>query len=153
MPPEGETAGLPFPPPLIPLGGLLAALVLHLLAPLAAPFRAPVFGAAAIIAALVLAGWGLLSLRRAGTDVRPHVPTTRIVTHGPYGFSRNPLYLAMALFVAGAALLSGSLWAWVAAFAVPPLLDRIVIRREEVYLAGRFGAPYAAYRARVRRWL
>jgi protein-S-isoprenylcysteine O-methyltransferase Ste14 len=37
--------------------------------------------------------------------------------------------------------------------AVVPAAHRLVIDREERYLAARFGQQYAAYRRRVRRWL
>jgi protein-S-isoprenylcysteine O-methyltransferase Ste14 len=45
--------------------------------------------------------------------------------------------------------------AWLAAASVllPLLIDRLVIRREEVVLASVFGPQYQAYKARVRRWL
>jgi protein-S-isoprenylcysteine O-methyltransferase Ste14 len=33
------------------------------------------------------------------------------------------------------------------------IIDLFVIRREEAYLAERFGDAYASYRSRVRRWL
>jgi protein-S-isoprenylcysteine O-methyltransferase Ste14 len=33
------------------------------------------------------------------------------------------------------------------------VLDRMVVAKEEAYLATRFGAAYEAYRARVRRWV
>ena len=33
------------------------------------------------------------------------------------------------------------------------VIDRFVIVREEAYLERKFGEPYRAYRARVRRWL
>ena len=34
-----------------------------------------------------------------------------------------------------------------------PIVDRLVIRREEQYLSATFGEPYARYMERVRRWL
>jgi protein-S-isoprenylcysteine O-methyltransferase Ste14 len=33
------------------------------------------------------------------------------------------------------------------------VIDRLVIAREERYLAARFGGEYDAYRRKVRRWL
>jgi protein-S-isoprenylcysteine O-methyltransferase Ste14 len=59
----------------------------------------------------------------------------------------------MLLLMIGLALAWGSLWAALAAAGVALVLDRGVIAREEPYLDARFGADYAAYRERVRRWL
>ncbi|MFM0854367.1 methyltransferase family protein, partial [Escherichia coli] len=72
---------------------------------------------------------------------------------GPYRFSRNPIYLGFAITYVGLAVAMDS---WVALLLLLPCLavvDRFVIAREERYLSAKFGAPYDAYRQRVRRWL
>lgn len=63
------------------------------------------------------------------------------------------MYLSMTLFYLGAALVADMLWPVLLLPAVLILLTVFVIQREERYLADAFGAEYAAYRARVRRWL
>ena len=152
--PAPDTAGVLAPPPLVFGGALAAGLVLHAIAPLPLappPVRAlgvPLAGAGV---ALVLAA--VRSLRAARTAVEPWKPTTSIVVAGPYGRTRNPIYLAMALAYGGVTLATNAGWA---ALLLPPTLLAIrrgVIDREERYLEARFGDEYRAYRARVRRWL
>src|SRR5437588_222202 len=53
-------------------------------------------------AAMMLAAAGLF--RRLGTNVPPSQPTTLIATTGPYRWTRNPMYLGMALVYAGLAI-------------------------------------------------
>jgi protein-S-isoprenylcysteine O-methyltransferase Ste14 len=53
-------------------------------------------------AAMMLAAAGLF--RRLGTNVPPSQPTTLIATTGPYRWTRNPMYLGMALIYAGLAI-------------------------------------------------
>lgn len=145
--------GVRAPPPVLVAGALGGAWLLQRLAP--APLGPPLaeFGAVVIFAALALIGWAVLALARAGNDPRPDRPDTVLVEGGPYRFSRNPVYLGLLLAVAGFALRWGDLWGWIALFASHLLLDRLVVANEEAYLATRFGAAYAAYRGRVRRWL
>ena len=91
--------------------------------------------------------------RRAGTAVEPWRTSTALVTNGVYRFTRNPMYLAMALLYLGAALAADSVLALV---LLPPLLVLVrvgVISREERYLERRFGDEYRRYRSSVRRWL
>ena len=100
---------------------------------------------------LIGAALGLFQL--LGTRAEPWKPASALVTIGIYRFTRNPMYLGMAAIYLGAALFAHSL---VATLLLVPLLgfmDRIIIPREEAYLARRFGADYAAFRRRVRRWL
>ena len=79
--------------------------------------------------------------------------TRRLVTSGVYRFTRNPMYLGLVAFPVGLGIVAGS-WP-VLVSAVPMFLyfDRYVIPREEAYLTRTFGADYAAYCRRVRRWL
>ncbi len=76
-----------------------------------------------------------------------------MVEAGPFRFSRNPIYLGFLVAMLGFALRWGDLWGWVALPLGHLLLDRLVVAKEEAYLATRFGAAYDAYRSRVRRWL
>jgi protein-S-isoprenylcysteine O-methyltransferase Ste14 len=63
------------------------------------------------------------------------------------------MYVAMACAYLGLALVLNNLWALVLFPFVLAVVDRFVIRREERYLADKFGEPYREYCGRVRRWL
>jgi protein-S-isoprenylcysteine O-methyltransferase Ste14 len=102
---------------------------------------------------VLLIGWFEWAMRHAGTPTNPYKPVTRVVTEGPFRYTRNPGYLAMAMIYTGIAGLANALWAIlllpVAMFAI----QRGVIEREERYLEGKFGEEYLRYKARVRRWV
>jgi len=106
-----------------------------------------------IFLAIGLAGWAVLALVKAGNDPRPDRPDAAMVETGPYRRSRNPIYLGLLLGATGLALIWGTLWAWLGVAVLHGVLDRLVIAKEEAYLATRFGAAYEAYRGRVRRWM
>ena len=110
-------------------------------------------GLAGMVAGAVLMRLGIREFRKAGTDFRPTEPTTRIITTGPFRFSRNPLYVSLTLIYLGIALAIDS--AWVLAMVVPALIVMRygVIAREERYLERKFGDTYLSYRNRVRRWI
>ncbi|MBO0734896.1 MAG: isoprenylcysteine carboxylmethyltransferase family protein, partial [Methylocapsa sp.] len=97
--------------------------------------------------------WGVRTLLMAGTTVRPDKPATRLVTAGPFRFSRNPLYLALTLLYAGIAAMTNSFWALLLLVPLTVFMSLFVIRREEEHLARIFGEEYRRYKARVRRWL
>lgn len=105
------------------------------------------------LAAFGLGAAALRSMGRRRTPAEPWKATTAIVVSGPFRLSRNPIYVALVLSLAATALALGSPWYLGAAALLFALLDLGVVRAEERYLAARFGAPYLAYRARVRRWL
>jgi protein-S-isoprenylcysteine O-methyltransferase Ste14 len=152
-----RTAGVIAPPPLLPLAVIGLAELLHWWRPAPLPVASPlwrwVLAAGCLGASLLLAGAAVWVLRRARTPVEPWKPTRSIVSAGPYAISRNPIYLA---FLGGQlAYAWGRANGW--ALGLLPLTIALlhwgVIRREERYLAERFGEPYLAYRRRVRRWL
>ena len=96
---------------------------------------------------------GFLTQKRAGTDPIPFNPTTRIVSHGLYRFTRNPMYIGFAFWTLGIAILADSQWMLLAVPVGLVLTDRLVVRREERYLERKFGEEYLEYKRRVRRWL
>ena len=96
---------------------------------------------------------GMLTFRAAQTAILPSRAASRIVTGGPYRFTRNPMYVGLTAAYVGTTLLIGTLWPIVLLPIVLSLLVRLVIRREEVYLLSAFRDEYATYAARVRRWL
>ena len=145
--------GVRVPPPVLVAGLVALAWALRRLLPLPVLPPLPGLGAAVMLAGLGLGFWAVVVMMRAGTNPRPDRPDAALVTDGPFRFSRNPIYLGFVLLAAGLALRWGDLWGWLAVLASQQVLDRLVIAREEPYLAARFGAGYEAYRARVRRWI
>lgn len=90
--------------------------------------------------------------RKIGTNVVSDLPPDRLVTHGPFRYSRNPMYLGMTAALFGAAAISGALCAFLVPLAFAALVTRSYIRSEERMMAEAFGPDWDAYRAKVRRW-
>ena len=93
------------------------------------------------------------NFRRSRTSIIPVRPATALVIAGPYRFTRNPMYVALAALTVGLGLFLDS-W-WVMLLLVPVLIGvrLFVIAPEERYLQRRFGADYISYMRRVRRWV
>jgi protein-S-isoprenylcysteine O-methyltransferase Ste14 len=143
-------------PPVLFAVAFLLGLGLDRLLPIAAFFPDGVrHGAASMLMVFGtwFALWSAWLFRRAGTGIPTWQAATRLVQRGPYAISRNPMYVGVTAVYAGLALAVASTWALILLLPVLVVMDRWVIAREEPYLAARFGAPYEAYRARVRRWL
>jgi protein-S-isoprenylcysteine O-methyltransferase Ste14 len=142
-------------PPLYFLVALLLMGFFHRAAPGAHVIEAPYRYAGLVLAALALALilWAALLFRRAGTHIRPYLPSTELVLTGPYRFTRNPMYLGMAGILLGAAIYAGSLTPFIVIPAFMALIQERFILLEEAKLEAAFGAEYLAYKARVRRWL
>jgi len=146
--------GLRFPPPLLIIATTGPGYLIDQVKPL--PILESDFiwlsGTALIVAALLLALVALFHFLELKTHVEPWHPTTTIIKHGVYRFSRNPIYLAFCIASTGAGLVLNSWWMLM---AVPPLvlmLQQLVIKREEAYLEVKFGEVYLDYKRQVRRW-
>src|SRR5690348_730789 len=81
-----------------------------------------------------------------------HNPPTRLVTEGPYGLTRNPMYLGHLIFMLGLAVTLRSWLAFVILVARAVWFHRRVVA-DEARLAARFGAAYTDYMGRVKRWV
>jgi protein-S-isoprenylcysteine O-methyltransferase Ste14 len=110
-------------------------------------------GALWLVPGCALLVWGLHALRAAGTSVNPYRPTTTLVVTGPYRWSRNPLYLALAVIFVGLSIGANTLWGVLVLVPLLVVMHYGVVLREERYLAAKFGEGYSRYCAAVRRYL
>ena len=97
--------------------------------------------------------WSVPLFKRYGTSVKPYRPTSAIIKTGPYRFSRNPIYLSMALLHFGVALWNGTWWMLITLAVTFWFMTKFVVEREESYLERSFGEEYMGYKRSVRRWL
>jgi protein-S-isoprenylcysteine O-methyltransferase Ste14 len=77
---------------------------------------------------------------------------TELVTRGPYGFVRHPIYLFQVIMVAAVVLLLPSILA-LAIFGIHVLCVLTKAADEESHLRALLGRTYEAYCARTGRWL
>ena len=158
--PPLRNPGVKFPPPFLFLVGLGLAWLLEtrvmrirLIGGTAPTGALELAGVGLLVAGLLLILWGLYTFARVHTGIIPMRAATQIVEHGPYRFSRNPMYTGMATAYLGGALIMNSGWALIMLPFVMLALYNLVIRKEERYLSSAFPDEYASYRSRVRRWL
>lgn len=150
-----DTPNVIAPPPLIFLSGLLIGGIIAWFQPF--PILPKTISIVLGIL-LIVAGIGAIAMiwrqmHAAKTNIEPWKPTTKILDTGFYGYSRNPIYVAMIFIYLGASCLFNSIW-----FLpfLPLCLLTIhfgVILREEKYLEGKFGEDYLNYKSKVRRWI
>ena len=152
-----STLELKIPPPVVVLSCMALAWLLARIAPGFAyllPARIP------ITAILMLVGFsltlsGFAAFRRAKTTLNPHTPekSSSIVRGGPYGFTRNPMYLGLAFVLLAVCAYLANPLTIVAVAVFFAYLTRFQIMPEERLLLEKFGEPYAQYTRSVRRWL
>jgi protein-S-isoprenylcysteine O-methyltransferase Ste14 len=154
---DRDGAAVRVPPPLVYLGAVVAGVLVHWLW-LPARLTLPPGARVALTAVVALLGLSLMGgairlFRRSGQDPKPWEPTPEIISTGVYRFTRNPMYVGMALLqiAIGIGLANG----WVLALVpfVLVLVYGTAVRHEEAYLERKFGETYASYKRSVRRWL
>jgi len=150
-----DHSGVFLPPPLLYalvfIGGVLLQRVWPVqILPLSVGQAA---GITCIVSGVTLAVWSIRTFWRAGTSVVPVRPSTAVVTGGPFRFTRNPMYVALALLYLGITFWLNMLWPLLLFPVLLFLVRTYVIAREERYLERKFGEEYLQYKSRVRRWL
>ena len=104
--------------------------------------------------------WGYLQYHLCGRYRRQQggggpgleTPPERLVTSGPYAYTRNPMYLGHLIFLIGLTL---TLKSWLAAMitaGVAIWFHRRVLG-DEKELAQTLGQPYVEYMQSVKRWI
>jgi protein-S-isoprenylcysteine O-methyltransferase Ste14 len=123
-------------------------------AALAAPGAIEVVGFACILIGTLLLLVCILDFANTGRGtLSPLDPCRRLVVRGLYRYSRNPMYLSVALILTGGIILTrsvGMFWYALLWFGVVVL---IVLTYEEPALRRQFGGEYDAYARAVPRWI
>lgn len=142
-------------PPTLVLASMAVMVALRLAAPGPTIAVAPWnwLGLVAMGAGLGLAFRGSRLFARLGTNIRTFDEPTLLVTHGPFRWTRNPMYLGFVALLAGFGVALGAASPLALPLAFALIADRWYIPFEEAALKAKFGEGYAAYAARTRRWL
>lgn len=144
-------------PPVLFVAALVAAWAMNLALPITWPGvddgAARVIGISFGVAGIILVAWAIAALIGGGTTVMPDKASTALITSGPFGYFRNPIYLGEVLILLAAAELTKNVWYIVAAASLAVLVTMLQILPEERHLEARFGEAYRAYKARTRRWI
>ena len=148
---------LKVPPPVV---ALLLGFGAWWLAPLGPVIAWPEALRQGLAGALLLAGValdfsGLAAFVSRHTTVSPLSPrkSSALVTTGIYRFTRNPMYLGLAILLTAWAVWLAAMLPWLAPVLFVAYITRFQIRPEERVLTDLFGTPYADYSRRVRRWI
>lgn len=98
---------------------------------------------------------GIRAFRQARTTVNPMNPdkSTSLVTDGVFRYTRNPMYLGVALTLLAIAVFLSNALGIAAALVFIPYMNRFQIGPEERVIKQLFGRQYEQYCNRVRRWL
>lgn len=105
-----------------------------------------IVGTSSIGLSVLVIGWAVLTLGRVDSR-NPQ----QLVTSGPYGFSRNPMYVAWTGLYVGLAVLFRSVWVLLLTPFVA-IAVHITVCREEAELARSFGDSYRSYQGKVPRY-
>lgn len=102
------------------------------------------------IAIVAVAGF-----KKAQTTVNPLAPerASRLVVHGIFKVSRNPMYLGMTLVAIAWAVYLGSLYSLSGVIIFMLFITRFQIKPEERAMATLFGDEFERYARSTRRWV
>lgn len=145
------------PPPLVVAAAALGMwLVARSVPRLAFPFEehgAVAAGVGVIGIAIVLAG--VVRFHRAHTTLTPLNPgaASALVVAGIYRFTRNPMYLGMAIVLLAWAIYLSHPLAALGVVAFVAYIHRFQIRPEEKALRALFPGAFEAYAREVRPWI
>lgn len=107
------------------------------------------------VVGMAIAIVSVLRFRQLGTTIEPNKldKATHLVTDGIYNYSRNPMYLGMAILITSAGVFFGSFLFLPAVIVFVLIINKFQIEPEEVGLEKLFGQEYLDFKARTRRWI
>ena len=146
------------PPPLLFVVTFLIGLGLQRLVPITVDSPSitevsRVVGIALLIGGVLLALSCVVMFFVVRTTIIPFGTASRLLTHGPYRFTRNPMYVSLVLVYLGVAGTLVQPWALILLPVPVAIVHAIVIPFEEARMGEVFGGAFQKYCANVRRWI
>ena len=141
-------------PPSFLLVYLVLSVVVHFCFPIKiinSSFR--ILGILFIIFGLVINFWADEIFKKEKTTVKPNEISTKLITTGPFCFSRHPMYLGFVMLLLGISMVLGSVSSFIGPVMMFVTLERKFISNEERKMKKCFGKEYLKYKNKVRRWL
>ncbi len=97
--------------------------------------------------------WCAYTLVSSNTPALPHNKAEVLVTHGPYQWSRNPIYLADIILLISFTFLYQSLWPLMLVPVLFLVLQRRFVLPEEAMLQETFPEAFMSWEKNTRRWI
>lgn len=139
-----------------PVWGLILLLISYAIARvfrLPVLFRSDAAAFAVFVAGFCLAVWGERTFVHAGTELMPASATnSKLVTNGPFHYTRNPMYSGLLLVTFAVALYFGTWPFYAAVVLLFMVIQAAFIPFEEAKMERQYGAAFREYKARTRRW-
>ena len=142
-------------PPMFFVGALCMMYLLHVAIPGFYFFRSRlsiVLGFMLVGFGMALVVWAFRTLKKAGTTHMPFEESRVLVKHGPYSYTRNPIYLGMVITLFGVFCFMGSSTPLIMVFIFGGLIEDKFIMPEEKMLEITFREDYVQYKKVVSRW-
>lgn len=108
-----------------------------------------------LLVAVLIAFCAVWSFKQAQTTISPTKPqnSAALVTTGLFKYSRNPMYVAVALSLFAFVIYLNDYLSLIGVVAFVLYITQFQIKPEERVLREKFGAPYETYLSVVRRWI
>jgi len=97
--------------------------------------------------------WTDQLLKKEKTTVKPFKKPAVLIQTGPFKFSRNPMYLGMALLLLGFGIILGSVTSFIGMVLFVFIMESLFIPDEEKIQLELFGEEYMKYKEKVGRWI
>ncbi len=152
---NNDNPGVKLPPPISFLGLGLIGVGMEYVIPLSIGIDswANYLGGGVIIVSILSIMFMFKLYKRYETEIEPWKTTSKIITTGPYKYSRNPVYIFFCGVPIGLGIAFNTYWALFAFIPALIIVYYTAVKKEEKYLETKFGQEYLDYKAKVRRWL
>jgi len=106
-----------------------------------------------LILGLSITFYSFYLFKKNKTSIVPGQNPTFAVMEGPYKFTRNPMYLGVAIGLFGAAVYFGNLLSFLSPIIFFIVINYYFVPFEEKLMEDIFGKRYLDYKKKVRRWI